>query len=85
MPSKEISKETAEKIKVNGELPAVVFSVDKKGQIQSYRVKGCKASECNFPLPAGDIKSMETITLFETSNPKTCWINSSGQLECIEW
>ena len=84
-PTKEISKEVAGQIKVDGELPAVVFSVDKKGNVQAFRVKGTTSKAFKFPLPAGTIQSMQTITLFETTNPKYCWINTSGELECIVW
>jgi len=84
-PTKEISKIVAGQIKVDGQLPAVVFSVDKKGGVQAFRVKGTTSKPFKFPLPAGTIQSMQTITIFETSNPKTCWTNTLGDLQCIEW
>jgi len=84
-PTKEISKIVAGQIKVDGQLPAVVFSVDKKGNVQAFRVKGTTSKPFKFPLPAGSIQSMQTITLFETTNPKFCWTNANGEIECIVW
>lgn len=83
--TKEISKALADQIKVDGQVPAVVFSIDKKGNMQAFRVKGTTSKPAKFPLPAGTIQSMKTFTIFETTNPKFCWINTLGFLECIYW
>lgn len=84
-PIKEISPTTAAKLMIDGKLPAVVFSVNRQGELQSYKIKGAKSTAFNFPLSAGKIKSVETITIFETTNPKTCWLGLSGARECIIW
>ncbi|MEA3242176.1 MAG: hypothetical protein U9Q19_01905 [Pseudomonadota bacterium] len=64
---------------------AVVFAVDKDGNMQAYRTDGSKAAASReFPLPAGEIEHMSTITTFQTSNPKTCW-TMHGTLVCISW
>lgn len=85
--TKGISQATAAKLMVNGKLPAVVFSIDKKGEIQSYKVdgKGTLLPSPPSPLPAGSISSIKTITIFETTNPKTCWLTTSGATRCISW
>lgn len=63
---------------------AVVFAVDKNGNIQTYTTDEEKTTEKDFPLPAGEIEHMNTITTFQTSNPKTCWL-MHGTLSCISW
>jgi len=63
---------------------AVVFAVDKNGNIQTYTTDEEKTTEKDFPLPAGEIEHMTTITTFQTSNPKTCWL-MHGTLSCISW
>lgn len=82
-PVKEIGRDIAAHLRVDGTDPAVVFSVDRKGAIQAFRVQGTKTESFKFPLPAATIKSMERITIFETANPKTCWIDGSGDLVCV--
>jgi len=84
-PTKEITKAVADKLKVDGQDPAVVFSINRSGAVQAFRVEGTTSKIFKFPLPAGVIESMQTITIFETRNPKKCWINLNGALECIEW
>lgn len=86
-PIKGISQATAAKLMVDGKLPAVVFSIDKKGAVQSYKINGngTYLPSPSFPLRAGNITSIETITIFETSNPKTCWLTTSGATRCISW
>jgi Tol biopolymer transport system component len=63
---------------------AVVFAMDKNGNIQTYTTDEEKTTEKDFPLPAGEIEHMNTITTFQTSNPKTCWL-MHGTLSCISW
>lgn len=87
----DISKEIAKQLKVNGEKPVVVFAVDKNGAIQPYKVEGTfsdcgnESADREFPLPAGDIEFMETLTLFATSNPKFCWVDTTGKLKCVNY
>jgi len=64
---------------------AVVFAMDKDGNMQAYRTDGSKAAvTLEFPLLADKIQHMSTITTFQTSNPKTCW-TMHGTLVCITW
>lgn len=84
-PTKKISKGTAEKLMIGKNQPAVVFSIDRSGGMQAYIVEGTKSETLQFPLPAGTITSMQTITTFETTNPKKCWTDSTGALRCVIW
>lgn len=63
---------------------AVVFAMDRKGNIQAFTEEGNKWAVMGYPLPAGNITQMNTITTFQTSNPKTCWL-SFGYQTCITW
>ena len=64
---------------------AVVFAVDKDGNMQAYRTDGSKAAiTLEFPLLADKIEHMSTITTFQTSNPTTCW-TMHGPLVCLPW
>ena len=65
---------------------SAVFAVDKNGKVKAFAPEGSKMGNPgkNFPLPAKDIKHMNTITTFQTSNPKTCWL-MHGTLSCITW
>ena len=78
---KQLSAETAKALRFNENEVAVVFVVDKDGNIQTYAKE---ATTRKFPLPAGDIEQMTTITMFKTSNPKVCWM-SYGTLSCVSW
>jgi len=63
---------------------AVVFTVDKNGDIQVFAPKGNKVSEKTLPLSAGSIEKLETITTFKTTNPKICW-KVFGSTVCVSW
>ncbi|NOY63521.1 MAG: hypothetical protein GXP10_10315 [Gammaproteobacteria bacterium] len=65
---------------------ALVLVVDENGAIQAHRGAKTKAPVLSkFPLHAADITNMTGITVFATSNPKTCWTTTSGDLYCVEW
>jgi len=69
-----------------GKKLSAVFAVDQNGKVQVFAPSGSDIGKPgrNFPLPAKDIKHMNTITTFQTSNPKTCWVIHGG-LRCITW
>jgi hypothetical protein len=71
---------------VHGKKLSAVFAVDKNGMVQVFAPSGSSIGKPGraFPLPANDIKHMNTITTFQTSNPKTCWL-MHGTLSCITW
>jgi len=81
---KVLSPEAAKELSFSDSELAVVFAVDKDGNIQAYTTDGNKAASREFPLPAGEIEHMSTITTFQTSNPKTCW-TMHGTLVCVSW
>ncbi len=69
---------------------AVVFTVDRDGNMQAFIPKHLgnkKARLCDFdfPLRAGKIKQMSTLTTFSTTNPKVCWRSPDGFEQCIVW
>lgn len=70
---------------------SVVFAVDKKGNVHAFAPKGSTIEpgarpfpSRGRPLPAADILQLNTISTFQTSNPKTCWV-THGSLRCISW
>jgi hypothetical protein len=70
---------------------SVVFAVDKKGNVHAFAPKGSTIEpgarpfpSRGKPLPAADIVQLNTISTFQTSNPKTCWV-THGLLRCITW
>jgi hypothetical protein len=71
---------------VNGKKLSAVFAVDQNGKVQVFAPSGSSIDKPGraFPLPAEKIKHMNTITTFQTSNPKTCWL-MHGALRCITW
>ena len=81
---KVLSPEAVKELSFSGSELAVVFVVDKDGNIRTYTPKKGKTTKWDFPLPAGNIEHMNTITTFQTSNPKTCW-TMHGTLFCVEW
>ena len=80
----ELGPAAVEELKFSENELAVVFAVDKEGNIQAYTAKGNKWAIREFPLRAGEITQMNTITTFQTSNPKTCWLMFGYQV-CISW
>ncbi len=82
---KQLSPEAAKELRFSDSKLAVVFVVDKDGNIQAYTPNiDNTTNKRDFPLPAGDIVHMSTITTFQTSNPKTCW-TMHGTLFCVSW
>jgi len=69
-----------------GQKLSAVFAVDKNGKVHVFAPKGSTIGNPGraFPLPADKIRHMNTITTFQTSNPKTCWL-MHGALRCISW
>ncbi|VAX26733.1 hypothetical protein MNBD_NITROSPIRAE01-248 [hydrothermal vent metagenome] len=65
---------------------AIVFSIDKKGNMQGFRPKGTTFKEnIIFPLHAEEIEVILGISAVKTKNPKFCWTNSYGQSACVVW
>jgi len=82
---KVLSPEAVKELSSRDSEPVVVFVVDKDGNIRTYTPNiDNTTSKRDFPLPAGEIEHMNTITTFQTSNPKTCWL-MHGALRCITW
>ena len=87
----ELGPAAVEELKFSENELAVVFAVDKNGKVHVFAPKDSgiennerhKPSHQN-PLPANKIVQMNTITTFQTSNPKTCWL-MNGALRCITW
>jgi len=69
-----------------GKKLSAVFAVDKHGKVHAFAPSRSSINkpERAFPLPADKIKHMNTITTFQTSNPKTCWL-MHGTLYCVSW
>ncbi len=68
---------------------AVVLVVDRGGNVHTFvpapaqgAPRLCKAK---YPLHAGELLNAVSIGVQATSNPKVCWYDSNGQLQCIEW
>ncbi len=82
----ELSPDAVKWLTFSGHEVGVVFVVDKEGNVQVLTPPGSiiKTHEERFPLRADHIKHMNTITTFETTNPKTCWL-MHGTLYCINW
>jgi len=70
----------------DGKKLSAVFAVDQNGMVHVFAPSGSTIGKPGraFPLPADKIKHMNTITTFQTSNPKTCWL-MHGALRCITW
>jgi hypothetical protein len=67
---------------------AVVFAVNRKGEIKAYynpKGKPTPKGQLKFPKKNDEIELTRSITLFQTKNPTTCWINSRGTQECVTW
>ncbi len=65
---------------------AVVFSIDKKGNMQAFHPKGSTFKQnITFPLHAEEIEVILGISAVKTKNPKFCWTNSYGQSACVVW
>ena len=80
-----LSADAVKELSLSDSELAVVFAVDKDGNMRAYRTDGSKAAvSLEFPLLADKIQHMSTITTFQTSNPKTCW-TMHGTLVCITW
>lgn len=83
---KVLPEEVEKLLKFDDDELAVVFAIDRRGNVQAYRNrKSGEARETPFPLKADKITSMQCVTVFETANPKTCWTDGSGNLVCVEW
>ncbi len=80
----QLSPEVEEALTFSDSELAVVFAVDRDGRIQAFTTQDNKVAAREFPLPAGNIDEMETITTFKTSNPKVCWV-MFGSLRCVSW
>jgi len=65
--------------------PVVVFSITRGGNMQVFVPQGSKIITPKFPLHANNIVNINSITLFETSNPKFCWTSLNGDTECVVW
>lgn len=79
-----LSPVAAKELKFSENELAVVFAMDREGNIQAFTEEGNKWAVMGYPLKAGEITQMNTITTFQTSNPKTCWL-SFGYQTCITW
>jgi hypothetical protein len=65
---------------------AVVFAVDRAGNTRAYyNGKAKKGASINFPQKKDELAGMTNITVFQTKNPKTCWIDGQGYQQCVEW
>jgi hypothetical protein len=68
---------------------AVVFAVDTDGNVHTLVPEAMQGerSLCNFsfPLATGDLMNLRGVSVFKTSNPKTCWITTTGEYKCVEW
>jgi len=80
-----MDSEVTKALSHNGQSPDVVFSITKNGSIQAFVPKGAKVIVPKFPLHADNIVDIETITVFQTSNPKRCWKNGNGDQQCVVW
>ena len=69
---------------IKGEI-RLVFTLDDAGNIQAFQAPGQRAFHAEFPLHAGDIIKVKSITTFTTSNPKSCFVNGGGKAICVEW
>lgn len=63
----------------------LVFTLDDAGNIQAFQTPGERAFHAEFPLHAGDLIEVKSITTFTTSNPKSCYKNGGGSLICVTW
>ena len=81
---KVLSPRAAKELSFSDSELAVVFAVDKEGNIQPYTTADNEVAAKKFPLWAGDIEQMNAITTFKTSNPKVCWL-MHGSLVCVSW
>ena len=87
---KETSAIVAKSAGVDIDEMAVMFIVDRNGKVKpvvptTKATQEAKRCKFKFPLHAGTIKDMDTLTIFATTNPKLCWRDSSGTDQCIEW
>jgi len=83
--AKTIGPKVQDALSHNNQKPAVAFSITRNGSIQAFVPKGANVIKPKFPLHADNILNINTITIYSTSNPKTCWKNSLGRDECVTW
>lgn len=68
-----------------GEL-AVVFAVDRDGKVKAYYNKNTRPVKGNnFPKKKTDLTSTTSVSIFQTLNPTTCWLDTLGNQECVSW
>lgn len=87
---KEATQEIAKDLGKDKRDLAVVYAVDRNGKVTAYipaTLANKEAKLCDFKLPihAGDLTSLTNLTIFSTSNTKTCWTTGSGDEKCIEY
>lgn len=70
-----------------GVRPGVVFVLYDNGRIQAFRRQDQKPIELERgqSIPADKVKTMKSIAIIETSNPKYCWIDGVGNEKCVSW
>jgi len=83
--AKPIGAEIQKALSHNGQSPDVVFSITRNGSMQAFVPKGAKLIVPKFPLHADNIVDIDTITIYQTSNPKRCWKNGAGDEQCVVW
>lgn len=83
--AKPISMDIQKALSHNETLPSVVFSVMRNGSIQAFVPEGSKVIKPKYPLHANNLLNIDTITIFNTSNPKLCWITGAGDQQCVSW
>ncbi len=83
--AKPIGTDIQKALSHNGQTPSVVFSVSRNGTVQAFVPEGSKVIKPKFPLHAGNLLSIETITMYTTSNPKFCWVSGNGDEQCVVW
>jgi len=83
--AKRMDKDVRKALEQNGKLPEVVFALTKNGSLQAFVPEGANVIEPKFPLHAGNILSLNNITLYSTSNPKICWASLGGHTQCVSW
>lgn len=80
---------TAKELAFNKKRVTLVFAVDEDGNVQRFRARDTKFFSVRDltaqPLKAGSIAAFESFSIIKTTNPKVCWPNAGGGVDCVEY
>jgi hypothetical protein len=76
----------ADALKFGGSELAVVFAVDRDGNTKAYyNGKATPGHKTQFPKKKNEIANVTNISVFQTTNPTTCWLDGLGYQRCVSW